>query len=611
MWSVFRGHHHLDELKWHTKYGKIVRVAPNLVAISDVDEINQIYGIGTKFIKSPFYDLSAVYDEEGLVPDPFVIRHDKGLHSRMKRNAANAYSMNGLVQFEPWINTVMDRLVAILDKNASSGTVCDLGNLLKMFAMDAVCTLTMGRDLSYMEKGDHLGFFPTLDLFTSYMSIMGHVPWLHPVLLGNPTIAKYMTGSDKSGTALFDLATKELERTRREPPAEDAPMTFLARLGLNQDANPKSITDREIITHAFGNLSAGSDTTAAAMRSVFYNILRSPRAYARLAKDVRENLQLPVTFTKAYAIPYLRAVIQEAMRLHPSVGQLLGRVVSPTGATIGKYYLAPGTEVEAKDVDPYTMVNNAFQGPNPGLAQNPNQGLPANQNQGIAANQNQGLAANPNPGPAPNAPPAFVMRPKGPQLQDMADPTFLQNPPAQRPPLGPLDWAFHSVNNPQLRILLAYENPQNLNMQVWIDPINIGSTIEHCDPCFQGPQGQIHKWKGPHTIAYLPHGAKLVRGCGWTLTPQGELINLSVLYLPINITFGKTVVTIGEVLQHLMNKVKDSFPHGPALIAGGNLTPVQLSKTMFAATSQYHGTVKHLIHLCDWIGGVPLQQTYY
>ncbi|KAH9227500.1 hypothetical protein K456DRAFT_1848423 [Colletotrichum gloeosporioides 23] len=362
MWSVYRGHHHLDELKWHTKYGKTVRVAPNLVAISDVDEINQIYGIGTKFIKSPFYDLSAVYDEEGLVPDPFVIRHDKGLHSRMKRNAANAYSMNGLVQFEPWINTVMDRLVAILDRNASSGTVCDLDNLFKLFAMDAVCTLTMGRDLSYMEKGDHLGFFPTLDLFTSYMSIMGHVPWLHPVLLGNPTIAKYMTGSDKSGTALFDLATKELERTQREPPAEDAPMTFLARLGLNQDANPKSITDREIITHAFGNLSAGSDTTAAAMRSVFYNILRSPRAYARLAKDVRENLQLSVTFTKAYAIPYLRAVIQEAMRLHPSVGQLLGRVVPPTGATMGKYYLAPGTEV---GISPWVVHRDPDIFPNP------------------------------------------------------------------------------------------------------------------------------------------------------------------------------------------------------------------------------------------------------
>ncbi|KAF3797066.1 Cytochrome P450 monooxygenase andK [Colletotrichum gloeosporioides] len=343
MWSVYRGHHHLDELKWHAKYGKIMRVAPNLVAISDVDEINQIYGIGTKFIKSPFYDLSAVYDEEGLVPDPFVIRHDKGLHSRMKRNAANAYSMNGLVQFEPWINTVMDRLVAILDRNASSGTVCDLGNLFKMFAMDAVCTLTMGRDLSYMEKGDHLGFFPTLDLFTSYMSI-------------------YMTGSDKSGTALFDLATKELERTRREPPAEDAPMTFLARLGLNQDANPKSITDREIITHAFGNLSAGSDTTAAAMRSVFYNILRSSRAYARLTKDVRENLQLPVTFTKAYAIPYLRAVIQEAMRLHPSVGQLLGRVVPPTGATIGKFYLAPGTEV---GMSPWVVHRDPDIFPNP------------------------------------------------------------------------------------------------------------------------------------------------------------------------------------------------------------------------------------------------------
>jgi hypothetical protein len=172
MWSVYRGRHHLEDLKLHRRYGKVVRMAPNLISISDTNEINQIYGISAKFFKAPFYDLSAVHDEEGLVPDPFVIRQDKALHARMKRNAANAYSMDGLIQFEPWINDVLDRLLVILNNYASNGTVCDFGYLLKMFAMDAVTRLTLGNDFGYIEKGDHHRIFPVVDLFTNYMSIV-------------------------------------------------------------------------------------------------------------------------------------------------------------------------------------------------------------------------------------------------------------------------------------------------------------------------------------------------------------------------------------------------------------------------------------------------------
>lgn len=172
MLSVYHGKHHLEDLELHRRYGTLVRVAPNLISVSDPREINQIYGINTKFFKASFYDLSAVHDDEGLVPDPFVIRQDKALHARMKRNGANAYSMNGLIQFEPWVDDVLDRLVAILDNYASTSTVFDLGRLIKMVAMDAVTRLTFGNDLGYMENGDQHRIFPLLDLFTAYMSIV-------------------------------------------------------------------------------------------------------------------------------------------------------------------------------------------------------------------------------------------------------------------------------------------------------------------------------------------------------------------------------------------------------------------------------------------------------
>lgn len=71
--SVYNNKSHLDDLALHKKYGKVVRLAPNLLSISDPAEIKQIYGIGTGFYKSRFYELSTAYDEEGLIPDTFVL----------------------------------------------------------------------------------------------------------------------------------------------------------------------------------------------------------------------------------------------------------------------------------------------------------------------------------------------------------------------------------------------------------------------------------------------------------------------------------------------------------------------------------------------------------
>ena len=141
------------------------------------------------------------------------------------------------------------------------------------------------------------------------------------------------------------LAKDGLEKLRTRRPQDNEPTTFLAQLALNQSANPKSITNREIVTHAFNNISAGSDTTAIAIRSAIYHLLKHPSSYARLCDEVRSNLRLPVSFAEANELPFLRAVIREAMRLHPSVGQILGRIVPAGGATIGGHFIKAGAEV--------------------------------------------------------------------------------------------------------------------------------------------------------------------------------------------------------------------------------------------------------------------------
>lgn len=171
MLSVYNNHSQEDDILIHKKYGKIVRLGPNLLSITDTSEINTIYGIGTKFYKSGFYQLSSAYDEEGLVPDTFVLT-DRQLHTRMKKNAANAYSLNGLVQMEPCIEPVTERLIEKLEVKASAQEIVDMAVVFKDYTMDAIFALTFGKDFNYLEKGDTLGMYGVIDTFSDYMAIV-------------------------------------------------------------------------------------------------------------------------------------------------------------------------------------------------------------------------------------------------------------------------------------------------------------------------------------------------------------------------------------------------------------------------------------------------------
>ncbi|KAK7424579.1 hypothetical protein QQZ08_008589 [Neonectria magnoliae] len=338
--SVYNNKSHDEDIKLHRKYGKVVRLAPNLLSIADPAEINQIYGIGTKFYKSQFYSLSTAYDEEGLVPDTFVLT-DKALHTRMKRNASNAYSTNGLVQMESWIDPVTERL---LNKfHLQAGKPIDIAGILKDYAMDAVFAVTFGRDFNYIEKGDVLKMYGILETVSDYMAIFGQIPWIHKFLLGQPFVAGLVFGEGGGEKEMLQLAMSEIESAKKQQ-SEDGPLTFLQRLLLNQAKDPSSINDREIMTHAFGNIAAGSDTTAIALRSILYHILKHRSVYDKLYEEFR-GLEIPVKFTEANKLAYFNAVVQEALRLHPSVGMILARLVPTEGAEACGFKLAGGTEV--------------------------------------------------------------------------------------------------------------------------------------------------------------------------------------------------------------------------------------------------------------------------
>lgn len=103
---------------------------------------------------------------------------------------------------------------------------------------------------------------------------------------------------------------------------------------------------------------AGSDTTSTAMAATLFYLVRNEHALRKVVEEVRATFSDVEDIAQGPALTscsYLRACIDEAMRLSPSVGGILPREVMPGGAKIDGHDIPEGTVV---GVPHYTIHHN-------------------------------------------------------------------------------------------------------------------------------------------------------------------------------------------------------------------------------------------------------------
>jgi cytochrome P450 len=93
------------------------------------------------------------------------------------------------------------------------------------------------------------------------------------------------------------------------------------------------------------------------MRTAVYHLSRTPEAKAKLQAEIDEaarNGQLSpmITYAEAIKLPYLMAVIKEALRVHPPIALSFPRHVPAGGRTICGRFFPEGCRV---GVNPYVL----------------------------------------------------------------------------------------------------------------------------------------------------------------------------------------------------------------------------------------------------------------
>jgi hypothetical protein len=96
---------------------------------------------------------------------------------------------------------------------------------------------------------------------------------------------------------------------------------------------------------------AGSDSTSGALRAIFYLLMKHPEKMSKLVRDLDGAFEAgmithPVQYNQALKVPYLKAVIQEALRLFPPFGVPMPRYAPAEGLLISGYHIPVGSKVD-------------------------------------------------------------------------------------------------------------------------------------------------------------------------------------------------------------------------------------------------------------------------
>jgi cytochrome P450 len=178
-----------------------------------------------------------------------------------------------------------------------------------------------------------------------YGALIGLLPSLHPWLAWFAKITGMRIPFDNILSFLKSQINKRTSPQTQNPDKESGGNDFLTKLLALREKD--KVTDHDVVTTLGANVAAGSDTTAISLSSVVYHLMRNDDPRARLREEIgvfeREGkISNPVTWREAQEMPYLQAVIKEALRIHPATGQMLSRVVPPEGAELAGYRFPGG-----------------------------------------------------------------------------------------------------------------------------------------------------------------------------------------------------------------------------------------------------------------------------
>jgi cytochrome P450 len=345
----------------------IIRIGPNTLSFGHPRAIKDIYGHNTKLCKDGQYVATA--GTHFHLAD--VI--DKPDHARKRKVLSSAYALKNL---EAWEHKVSDKTIRMINafdarctsplpkgitRPSPSDLTVDYRAWTNFFTLDAIADIGVSERLGFLDQGHDrcIAEKPDGTLFeANYRECLYETAHQQSLLVWSydwyPTIRKicnlfpyYRRMTDLSvkwDGIVLHRATKRLARYRAGEKLDD----FFQALMEDKNGNPNSLEWGEIIAEVSIMMNAGSATTAIAMANVLFQLLKHPHILSKLREEIDAVLdddEVVAPYDKVKHLPYLRACLDESLRLFPPTPHGLGRETPAEGSVILDEFIPGGTSV--------------------------------------------------------------------------------------------------------------------------------------------------------------------------------------------------------------------------------------------------------------------------
>jgi Cytochrome P450 len=374
----------------HKQYGPVVRISPSEVSFNSLSSMKTIYGAGSYFERTSFYDMFDVYGIKNL----FTF-HDSKSHSDRKRLLAHAYSKSSILKPRntELVRKKISQYLQYLDAECEPDGRNEIFHSLHYFAIDAIteflygpmgatnCLVNSGQglrdrkllnDIVSVQRRRLSWFAVHFSKFTKWLySRTGmsatFVKWLYPMTPPTTYTGIRQHALSAWNSFLEYAQEKEAEGKTINGPAEGT----IVRLLYNhhesvRDTGKGGLKDLDIASECADHLLAGIDTTSDSLMFFIWAISRPENAHvqARLIAEIdtltaeeidsTDGIPKPEVVMDVNRMPYLDMVIKETLRLYAPLPASEPRSF-PADIEIDGFDVPAGTVV---GLSPYALHRN-------------------------------------------------------------------------------------------------------------------------------------------------------------------------------------------------------------------------------------------------------------
>ncbi|KAK3897406.1 cytochrome P450 [Staphylotrichum tortipilum] len=305
----------------HQKYGPLVRLGPNTVSVDTVEGLNKIFSATAPIDKSPFYQSFTPGFKSSFSSTGSVFKEKKSI-------LAQAFSQKKLDAMESSFMHHTNTLCRVLktDKEA------ELDESLSAFTIDILSDVCFGESFDLLHHPEEK------------KNITRGTLWRWPIL--QKTLRAFSHKFSRRDYPAHRAIGAMIKQKQKPSGREDI---FNYLLSATQRATGRPFPDSEMFGEAIVLFVAGSDTTSTSLLTILWHLMSDKRAYDALANEIRSNFKSidEINYQEAQHLPYLRAVIEEGLRILPPNSGFIPRQVMPhdTPFTLHDRVLPVGTEI--------------------------------------------------------------------------------------------------------------------------------------------------------------------------------------------------------------------------------------------------------------------------